>query len=231
VSSDQKAARVFGVLFLITFVTSISALALFQSVLDDPAAYIAGGGKDNQIYLGAFLELLLILANVGTAVVLYPIARRQSKTLAIGYVAARIIECVFLAAGIIFVLGVVSLRQDSPDAGDLAVSLAQLKDWTFLFGPGFIVPFGNGLILGYLMYTSGLVPRWMPWLGLIGGPLLLIGNIGVLFDVWDPTGPAGLLVAPEFLWELFLGIYAAVWGFKASSPILRGDRGTVMQTP
>ena len=229
-SSDQKAARVFGVLFLITFITSIPALALFQPVLDDPAAYIAGDGKDNQIYLGAVLEFLLILANVGTAVVLYPIVRRQNEFLAIGYVAARIIECVFLAAGIIFVLGVVSLRQDSPDAADLSVSLAQLKDWTFLFGPGLIVPFGNGLILGYLMYKSGLVPRWMPWLGMIGGPLLLIGNVGVLFDVWDPTGPAGLLVAPEFLWELLLGIYAAVWGFKASSPILRDDRRTVTQT-
>ena len=229
-SSDQKAARIFGVLFLITFVTSIAALALFQSVLDDPAGYIAGGGKDNQIYLGAFLELLLIIANVGTAVVLYPIVRRQNELLAIGYVAARIIECVFIAGGIILVLGVVSLRQDSPDAGDLAVSLAALKDWTFLFGPGLIVPFGNGLILGYLMYTSGLVPRWMPWLGLIGGPLLLIGNVGVLFDWWDQTGAVSILVIPEFLWELFLGIYAAVWGFKASSPILRDDRNTVAQT-
>ena len=228
-SSDQKAARVFGVLFLITFITSIPALALFQPVLDDPAAYIAGGGKDNQIYLGALLEFLLILANVGTAIVLYPIVRRQNEFLAIGYVAARIIECVFLAAGIIFVLGVISLRQDSPDAADLAVSLAALKDWSFLFGPGFVVPFGNGLILGYLMYRSGLVPRRMAWLGLIGGPLLLIGNIGVLFDWWEPTSAAGLLVAPEFLWELSLGIYAAVWGFKASSPILRDDRRTVTQ--
>ena len=189
---DQRNARIFGVLFLITFVTSIGALALFQSVLDDPAAYIAGDGKDNQIYLGAFLELLLIIANVGTAVVLYPIVRRQNELLAIGYVAARIIECVFIAGGIILVLGVVSLRQDSPDAADLAVSLAALKDWTFLFGPGLIVPFGNGLILGYLMYKSGLVPRRMAWLGLIGGPLLLIGNIGVLFDWWEqaPAWPS-----------------------------------------
>jgi hypothetical protein len=217
---DQRHGRIFGVLFIITFITSISALALFQSVLDDPAGYIAGGGKDNQIYLGAFLDLLLIIANVGTAVVLYRIARRQNETLAIGYVAARIIECVFIAAGIIFVLGVVSLRQDSPDAADLAVSLAQLKDWTFLFGPGLVVPFGNGLILGYLMYSSGLVPRRMAWLGLIGGPLLLIGNLGVLFDWWEPTSAAGLLVAPEFLWELSLGIYAAVWGFRRESPIL-----------
>ena len=159
--------------------------------------------------------------NFGTAVVLYRIARRQNETLAIGYVAARIIECVFIAAGIIFVLGVVSLRQDSPDAADLAVSLAQLKDWTFLFGPGLVVPFGNGLILGYLMYKSGLVPRRMAWLGLIGGPLLLIGNIGVLFDLWDQTGLVSVLVVPEFIWEAFLGIYCAVRGFRKDSPIVR----------
>ena len=220
-AEDQRNARIFGVLFIITFLTSIPALALYQPVLDDPAAYIAGDGTDSQIYLGAFLELLLIIANVGTAVVLYPIVRRQNELLAIGYVAARVIECVFIAGGVIFVLGVVSLRKDSPDAADLAVSLAALKDWTFLFGPGFIVPFGNGLILGYLMYTSGLVPRGMAWLGLIGGPLLLFSSIGTLFDWWDAgtTVPA-LLVIPEFLWELSLGIYAAVWGFRRDAPIL-----------
>jgi Domain of unknown function (DUF4386) len=218
---DQRAARIFGGLFIITFVTSILALALYQPVLDDPAGYIAGGGKDNEIYVGAFLELFLIISNVGTAVVLYPIARRQSETLALAYVAARIIECVFIAAGIILVLGVVSLRHDSSGAGDLAVSLAALKDWTFLFGPGFIVPFGNGLILGYLMYSSGLVPRRMAWFGLIGGPLLLISSIGTLFQWWDAgtTIPA-ILVIPEFIWEAFLGIYCAGWGFKSDSPIL-----------
>jgi Domain of unknown function (DUF4386) len=219
-ADDQRTARIFGVLFILTFLTSIPAVLLFQPVLDDPAGYIAGDGKDSQIYLGAFLEFLLILANVGTAVVLYPIARRQNEILAIGYIGARIIESVFLAAGIIFVLGIVSLRHDSPDAADLAVSLAALKDWSFMLGPGFVVPFGNGLILGYLMYASGLVPRRMTWLGLIGGPLLLIGQIGVLFDWWEPTSSASLLVAPEFLWELSLGIYAAVWGFRLAAPIL-----------
>ena len=113
-ADDQRHGRIFGVLFIITFITSIAALALFQPVLDDPVGYIAGGGKDNQIYLGAFLELLLIISNVGTAVVLYPIARRQNEALAIGYVAARIIECTFIAMGIIFMLGVVGLRHDLP---------------------------------------------------------------------------------------------------------------------
>jgi uncharacterized protein DUF4386 len=219
-ADDQRVARLFGVLFIITFVTSIAALALFQPVLDDPAAYIAGDGQDSRIYLAALLEFFLILANVGTAVVLYPIARRQNEILAIGYVAARIIECVFIAGGIIFALGIVSLRHDLPGADEVAVALAALKDWTFLFGPGLVVPFGNGLILGYLMYSSGLVPRRMAWFGLIGGPLLLIGNVGVLFDVWEQDSAVTLLVIPEIIWEAFLGIYCAIWGFRRDSPIL-----------
>jgi Domain of unknown function (DUF4386) len=219
-ADDQRHGRIFGVLFILTFLTSIPALALFQPVLDDPAGYIAGGGKDNQIYLGAFLEFLLVLANVGTAVVLYPIARRQNEALAIGYVGARIIESVFIATGIIFVLGVVSLRHDLPGADEVAFALAALKDWTFLFGPNLVVPFGNGLILGYLMYKSGLVPRRMAWFGLIGGPLLLFANFGVLFDWWEQTSPASILAVPEIIWEAFLGIYCAIWGFRRDSPIL-----------
>jgi hypothetical protein len=219
---DQRHARIFGVLFILTYVTSILAYILFQDILDDPAAYIAEDGKDNVMYLAVLLEFFLIVANVGTAVVLYPIAKRQNQALAIGFVAARIIESVFIAAGMIFILGVVSLRQDSPDAADLAVSLAALKDWTFLFGPGFTVPLGNGLILGYLMYRSGLVPRRMAWLGMVGGPLLFISSTGDLFEWWE-TGSTipGLFVIPEFIWEAFLGIYCAIWGFRKDSPIVR----------
>ena len=76
VSLDQKRARVFGVLFLVTFATSIPALALYQPVLDDPIGYIAGAGDDRQIFFGALLELLLIIANIGTAVVIFLIVRR-----------------------------------------------------------------------------------------------------------------------------------------------------------
>ena len=200
---------------LVTFVTSIPALILFQPVLDDPAGYIAGGGSDTRIYLGVFLEMLLIVSNIATAVVLIPLLRRQDEIFTFGYVTARIIECVFIAIGIICVLGIVALRHDDPDAGSLATSLAALKDWTFLLGPGFMVGIGNGLILGYLMYRSGLVPRQLAWLGLIGGPLIILSGLGVLFDLYEPgAGPQGIATIPEAVWELALGIYALVWGFR-----------------
>jgi hypothetical protein len=229
--TDQRIARITGVLFLITFITSIPALALFQPVLDDPVGYIAGDGEDNRILLGALLEVLLIIANVGTAVVLFPVVRRQNEILALGYVTARVIECVFLAVGVIAVLGVVTLRQEAAaDAGSVAVSLAGIKDWTFLLGPGFIVGWGNGLILGYLMYRSGLVPRGMAMLGLIGGSLIVLSGIAVLFDVFQYGGTGqAIATIPEFLWELSLGIYLTVKGFKPS-PILAREASPVLQT-
>jgi Domain of unknown function (DUF4386) len=226
---DQKRARAFGVLYLITFVTSIPALALYQPVLDDPVGYIAGAGHDNRIFLGALLELLLIIANIGTAVVIVPIVRRQSEEGAIGYVTARLVECTFILVGIVSVLGIVTLRQETAGAaeGTVAYTLAAIKDWTFLLGPGWVVGWGNGLILGYLMYRSGLVPQRMTWLGLIGGPLVIASGTAVMFTGNQPSSALhslqGIATIPEILWELFLGLYCTFKGFRPSSPILQAD--------
>jgi hypothetical protein len=212
------------VLYLITFATSIGALLLFQPVLDDPQGYIAGAGADNRIYFGALLELFLIIANIGTAIVLIPLLKRQNEILTFSYVAARIMECVFILVGILAVLAVVTLRHDAgADAaalGGYAESLAAIKDWTFKLGPGWVVGIGNGFILGYLMLRSGLMPRGLALLGVIGGPLQTLAGTGVLFDLYN-AGPGlqGILTIPEIIWELSLGIYPLIWGFK-SSPIL-----------
>jgi hypothetical protein len=227
VSSSRRIALVAGVLFIITFITAIPALYLFQPVLDDPAGYIAGAGADNRIFFGALLELLLIIANIGTAVVLFPILKRQSEVLALGYVTARVVECVFIAVGILSILAVVTLRQEPAGAdAELAESLAAIKDWTFLLGPGFVVGVGNGLLLGYLMYRSGLVPRPMAVLGLVGGPLVCASGIAVLFGVFDQGGAGqGIATIPEFLWELSLGIWLTVKGFR---PCPRAGRSGVL---
>jgi hypothetical protein len=226
VSLDQKRARWFGVLYLITFATSIPALLLFQPVLDDPVGYIAGGGHDKRILFGAFLELLLIVSNIGTAVVIVPIMWRRYKELSIGYVTARLMESTFILVGIVAVLGIITLRNQDAGAseGTLAYTLAAIKDWTFLLGPGWVVGWGNGLILGYMMYRSQLVPRPWPWLGMIGGPLLVIVGTIILFGGNDPSSGLhslqGLATIPEAAWELFLGIYCTIWGFRKDAPIL-----------
>jgi hypothetical protein len=221
--NPQRIARVTGVLFIITFIASIpAALFLYTPVLDDPR-YIVSAGADDRIALGALLEMILIVANIGTAVVLFPILKRQSEGLALGYVTARLTECAFIAIGIVSVLAVVTLRQDvggAAGAGPLVSvgrSLVAIHDWTFLLGPGWVVGVGNGLLLGYLMYRSSLVPRGMAMLGLIGGPLIIASGTAVLFDVIEPrSGWQVIATTPEFVWELSLGIYLIVKGFKPS---------------
>jgi hypothetical protein len=226
VSLDQKRARWFGVLYLITFVTSIPALALYETVLRHPVSYIAGAGHDKQVLLGALLELLLIIANIGTAVVIFPIVRRLNEELALGYVMARLFECTFILVGIVSMLGVITLRNQvaGPSEGTVAYTLAAIKDWTFLLGPGWVVGWGNGLILGYMMYRSGLVPRRAAWLGLVGGPLIIASGTAVMFTGNHPSSTLhslqSIVTAPEFAWELFLGIYCTIWGFRRDAPIL-----------
>jgi hypothetical protein len=222
-SLDQKRARWFGVLYLLTFITSIPALVLYEPALRHPLAFIAGSTNVNQIYLGAFLELLLLLANIGTAVVIVPIMRRRFEDLAIGYVTARIVECTFILVGILAMLALATLQQEAAGAaeGTVAYVLAAIKDWTFILGPGWMVGWGNGLILGYMMYRTELVPRPWPWLGLIGGPLIIITGTAAMFDGGHPSGTLqGLATIPEAAWELFLGVYCTIWGFRREAPIL-----------
>jgi hypothetical protein len=224
--SDRKAARIFGALFILTFITSIAGLLLYGPVLDDKD-YVLNGSADGRIALGALCEILLVITNIGTAVVLFPIARRYSETLALSWVASRIVESTIIAVGAICLLSIVTLHQESAgDSGALLVqaeSLVAIHDWTFLFGPGFCVGVGNGIILGYLMWKSGLVPRRMAMLGLIGGPLILIRATLILFDVVEPGDATDVLAVPEILWEAALGLYPLIKGFKTPPAPLADD--------
>ena len=226
----RKIATVTGWLFVVTFITSIpAAFVLYPPLLNDPN-YIVGAGDDMRVKLGALLEVILVVANVGTAVVLYPLIKRQNAAVAIGYVSARVVESTVIAVGIISLLSVVTLRQDFAGAagadaaalGAVGSALVAVHDATFLLGPGFLAPLGNGILLGYLMYRSGLVPRGMAMLGLIGGPLLIASFVAVLFGAYEQVSVwSAIATIPEFLWELSLGIFLIVKGFQPS-PIAAG---------
>jgi hypothetical protein len=196
-----------------------------------PAAHnenfiLGAGGGDTRIYIGATLELLLIIANIGTAVVPYAFFKRYNERLALGFVTARIAECTFIAVGIVSVLSIMTLRQDPGSASDdtlvaLGQSFVAVHDATFLLGPGFVVGIGNGLILGYLMYTSGLMPRRLAVFGLVGGPLVCLSGIAVMFGAFDAgPGPQAIATIPEIIWEASIGLYLTFKGFKTTAGVL-----------
>lgn len=239
VAAPRTIALVTGVLFVITYITSIPpVLFLYAPVLDDPR-FIVGAGADNGVLWGVLLELLLIVANIGTAVVLFPLLKRVNEIFALGYVTARVVESVFIAVGILSLLTVVTLRQGfagaaGADAATLITvgqSLVALHSWTFQLGPGFVVGIGNGLLLGYLMYRSALVPRGMAVLGLIAGPVLLARFVGILFGLVEPDSVLGsIMVIPEFVWELWLGIWLIVKGFNPSPITSQGAQAATNES-
>jgi hypothetical protein len=226
VSGHRKTARVVGVLFLITYVTAIATKLFFYRPLFDNGNYIVSGVADDLLLWGAFSEVLLVLANIGTAVALFPLLRRQHEGLALGFVAARVVECIFICVGTLAVLTIVTVRQDFSSAGGadsaglapVGNALVALQEWTFKLGPNLTVGVGNGLILGYLMYRSGLVPRLLAALGLVGGVGICLSGVAVLFGLTEAGSPLQLAASlPEFLWELILGIYLITKGFKPSA--------------
>lgn len=221
---SRKIALTGGLWFIGTFVFSIPAVLLYDSILND-TDYIVSAGDDTNVRIGALLELLLCVANVATALALFPVLKRQNEGLSLSYVAVRIFESVMIAVGIIALLSVVTLRADvggldamDPDRlMDIGRSLVAVHDWTFLFGPGICAGLGNGVLLGFLMFRSRLVPRQMAILGLVGGPLLLASDIGVLFDAWDQTSSTAFIITvPEILWEASFGIWLTFKGFTPS---------------
>ena len=225
----RKVATLTGWLMVVTFVASIPAYFVLYAPVRDHPDYITGVGADPtaSVALGATLELIVIIANIGTAVVPYAIYRRFSESLALGYVAARLVEAMFIAIGIVSLLTFVFMRQQGTAGTGAALGqvFVAIYDRAFLIGPGFCAGFANGIILGYLMYRSGLVPRGMAMLGLIGGPLIVISGIAVMFDVIERGGTVqGIATIPEFFWELSFGIYLIVKGFKPS-PRLAGPVG------
>jgi len=220
-TSSRKTALVVGVLFILTFITSIGAAFAYGPVLTDPH-YITGAGADTRVFLGAALELFLIITNIGCAIVLFPMLKRQNEGLALGYVAARLVECTFILIGILSLLAIVTLRQGGvgADAGSLVTvdrSFIAVHNWTFLLGPGFVDGIGTGLMLGWLMYRSGLVPRVIPLVGLIGAPLLLASGIATMFGAFGQFSSVAAVAAfPVALWELSVGSWMAFKGFKPS---------------
>ena len=175
--------------------------------------------------MGRVSEMVLIVANIGTAVALYPVLARRFPALSLGFVTARVMESVFIAVGILSVLTLVTMRQDfSGAAGDdpglpaVSHALVTLQEWTFNLGPGVVVGIGNGILLGYMMYKTGLVPRGLAMLGLVGGPLIVVSGTAVLLGVIDAGSTAHTLaVMPEFFWELGFGVYLIVKGFRPAA--------------
>jgi hypothetical protein len=221
----RKTALVAGVLYLLTFVSSIPAVFLQSPVLNDPLFIIGGTGADAQVRLGALFDIVNSLTAIGTAVALYAVIKRQNQGFAIGFVSSRLFEGTVLMIGVISILSIVTLQQPGATGAEASLlvsvqhTLVTVRNWTFVLGTG--VPALNAFLLGWIMYKSRLVPRAIPVLGLIGAPLFTSWLIGYVMGVTEPgTAWHGLGVAPIFIWELSIGLWMTFKGFRKDAPLM-----------
>jgi hypothetical protein len=227
-SRSRKLALVAGIFYILTFV-HVAILPLYDDILNDPD-FILGAGDEAPVRLGAIFDLLTAFFGIATGVILYQILRRQQMAIALGYVAVRTFEGVMIVVGSLCLLAIVTLREEgtTADAATLSAigsALVAVRDWSFFFGPGICAGLGNGLLLGYLMLRSGLVPRNMALLGVIGGPVSVVGLTFVLFGQWEQDDPEQFLFTlGEIAWELSLSVYLIVKGFKPAPLALEFDR-------
>jgi hypothetical protein len=219
----RRTSRAAGILYLLTFV-SIPTLALYQDARNE-ADFVLGAGSGSGVLLAALTEVVVAVTCIGTAVVLLPVIKRQSETAAIGFVASRVTEGALIIVGVVSVLTLFTLRTDvagTADADPASLvttghALSAAYDWTFLLSQS-LMPVFNALFLGYALYRSGLVPRVLPALGLIGAPLLLASDIAIFLGVYDRAAPVAVLAAlPIAVWEFSLGVYLVVKGFRPSA--------------
>jgi hypothetical protein len=228
--SMRKVALVAGILYLITFI-SVATLTLYSPVLKDPA-YILSSGGDTGVRWGALIDVIVALAGIGTAITLYPVVRRQNETFALGFVTSRVIEGAMLLTGVLSLLSLASLHQVAAAAGadstallTSGASFVGTYNAAFLIG-GTLMPAMNALLLGYLMYRSGLVPRLIPAIGLVGGVLMTSSVIGQILGINEKISVWSLIaLLPIFAWELSLGLYMAIKGFKSTSPLMVAAAG------
>jgi Domain of unknown function (DUF4386) len=220
--STRKISLFAGIFYLITFI-SIPTLGLYGSLKTD-RDFITSAGSSTGVLWGAFLEVIVALAGIGTAVTLFPVVKRQNEAMALGFVAVRTLEAAMIFTGVVSILSLVHLRQDLGAAGGAdssslvttGASLVATYNGTFLLGQT-LMPCMSALLLGTLMYRSGLVPRAIPMMGLIGAPLLITSTIAVLFGIIEPISAwSAIATLPVALWELSLGIWLTFKGFKPS---------------
>ena len=209
-TATRKTSLTAGILYLLTFI-SIPTLSLYHEI--HQPNFITSSAPSSDVVLGGILELLMALACIGTALAFYPVLKKQNESLALGFVAARILEATLIFAGVASLLTVLSLRSLGSESQVLARGLVMLYDRLFLISQSFI-PAVNALLLGTLLYQTRLVPRILPIIGIIGAFTLAAGDVAVLYGVYDQRAPEiALTVIPIALWEFSLGLYLVGKGF------------------
>ncbi len=222
--THRTAARVAGVLFIIATVAFSLSVFLLEPVLGAPDYLALVSSNGLRVAAGTLLELINHIAVVGIAVVIYPILRRFSERLAVGYVAARSIESVLFAIGTMHLVALANVSHAFVAAGAPSASYFHTLGDMLLAGHNWdnaallFTAFSLGaLILNYLLYQTKLVPRWLCGWGLVAAALILAARIMVMSGLELSSASVFMMDAPIMLQEMVFAVWLIVRGFNAAA--------------
>lgn len=223
--SNQKAAKIVGVLFILAAVTAVVGLNLYNPILKGPDYLLNGAKHANQAVLGAVMELVLVVSAIGTATTMFPILRKYNETIALWHVCFRFLEAIIITVGVISVLSLLTLSREfaaggAPDPVAFQASgivLKAIHDWTFMLGPLFMLGI-NTMMYSYIFYKSKLVPRFIPILGMTGATCVFVCALLVMFGVIEQISVlGGILALPVAANEMILAVWLIVKGFNETA--------------
>ncbi len=219
INKYRKTASVVGAVYLAGFVVGIVGNIMIKSILDAPNHLSIISASSMTVAIGAILWLLAVIGDAGHGVLMFPVLKQHSERMAIGYLAFRIVDAVFIAVMVLFMLIQIPLGSEYLKTAAAAASFlqalsavsAQASQYAYEIGMSALG--ASGLILCYTLYKAKLVPGWLAIWGLVGYATILVGMLSAVMG----SGLGDFSSIPGGLWEVFIGVWLIVKGFSSSA--------------
>jgi hypothetical protein len=225
-NSNRKNEKITGLLFIAATTTAIIGLKFYDPVLQNSDFLTEAFLHSKQISLGAFFELMLAIANIGTGIMLYPYLKKYSESLGLGYTLFRLLEVVFILIGLLSMLSIIHLSNANMlqlpghDTGALQTTANMLRiiyGWCFILGPHFMLGV-NTLIYSYIFFQTKLVPKKLAIFGMTGAVLIFIAALQEIFGFIPHFSTQIFAWAlPIAVYEMVLAAFLLIKGFNTNS--------------
>jgi uncharacterized membrane protein len=215
----RTTARVVGVVYLMGFVVGIGGNILIQSNISGPNHLSTVFANSLMVAIGAVLWLMAVIGDVAHGVLMYPVLKQRSERMAVGYLAARIVDAIFIAVMVLLLLVQIPLGSEYLKAASSNASYLQVLSTVSVQASQYAYMIGMsalglaGLMLCYTLYRTKLVPQWLAIWGLVGYATILIGMLSAIMG----SGLADISAIPGGLWEVFVGGWLIAKGFSSSA--------------
>ncbi|RDW15166.1 DUF4386 domain-containing protein [Oceanobacillus arenosus] len=220
-TQDRRNGIIIGIFYIVAAASSIIAVVFYQSVLSEEWYMSAVNGFETKVLIGVLNDLLLVVSAVGTAIIMFPYLRHWNEHIALGYLCFRFMEAVFIAIGLVSILGLVQLSMHY-EAGSIAgenlqatgFMLQSFHRWTFVLGPNLMLGI-NTMMYSYLLFRTGLVPKPLAIFGMVTAIMVFISGVLDMFGIVEPASAVkGLTALPVGVYEMSLAVWLIVKGFR-----------------